>query len=105
MPKRPGRMRVPVWRGPRRELGAARLPFFDPQSAGCGPFLDAGEIVVSAVAVRPHRQIERGIGLAFVLEFADQFLKLLSRVVSGGIRRLRLIAWLDLELQHLLLPR
>src|SRR5256885_13694177 len=97
-------MRGPGWRGPRREWGAARLPFFDPQSAGCGPFLDAGEIVVSAVAARPHRQIERGIGLAFVLEFADQFLKLLSPVVSGGGRRLRLISRRDLEVPDLFLP-
>ena len=29
----------------------------------------------------------------------------MARVVSRGIRRLRLIAWLDLELQHLLLAR
>src|SRR6202035_264596 len=65
-------MRAPGWRGPLREWGGVPSPFFDPQPAGRRPFLDAGEIVVSAVTVRPHRQIERGIGLALVLEGADQ---------------------------------
>src|ERR1700716_2382268 len=98
-------MRVPGWRGPRRGWGAAQLLFFDPQAAGCGPFLDAGEIVVGAVTVRPHRQIERGIGLGFVLEGADQRLQLASRWVSGDIRRLRRITLVDLELERFLLAR
>ena len=57
-----------------------------PQAAGRGPFLDAGEIVIRTVAVGPHRQVQRGIGLVFVIEFADQLLELLPRVVGGGVR-------------------
>src|SRR6202022_4002801 len=68
----PASRSAPACCGPRAGLGAALLPFLDPQPAGRGPFLDAGEIVIGAVSVRPHRQIERGIGLAFVLEAADQ---------------------------------
>ena len=44
--------------------------------------LIAGEIVIGAVTVGPHRQVQRGIGLVFVLEFADQLLELLPRVIG-----------------------
>src|SRR5438874_1496734 len=98
-------MRVPAWRARPQGWDATPLPFFDPQSAGRGPFLDAGEIVVCAVAVRPHRQIQRSIGLTFVLEGADQRLQLPSRLIGGSIRRLRLIALVDLQLQRLLFAR
>src|SRR5207302_10360945 len=98
-------MRAPGWRGQHRGLGAAPSPFFDPQAAGRGPFLDTGEVVVGAVAVRPHRQIERGIGLVLVLEGADQLFELSSRFTGGNIGRLRLVVLFDLELQRLLLSR
>ena len=63
--------------GRSRRVGRARLrgadgvgewcgapsPFLDPQSAGRRPFLDAREIVIGAVAVRPHRQIQRACRL------------------------------------------
>ena len=75
-------------------MGRGALPFLDSQTAGGGPFLDAGEIVVGAVAVRPHRQIERGVGLVLVLEGADQVFQLVAGLIGGGIRRLRLSRWL-----------
>ena len=64
--------------------GAAPSPFLDPQPAGRRPFLDAREIVVAAVAVRPHRQIERGVGLVLVLECADQRLRACCRASSAA---------------------
>src|SRR5664279_611358 len=91
----------------RTASGIGRGTFTIPrsQAAGRGPFLDAGEIVVAAVAVRPHRQIERSIRFVLVLEFADQDFKLLSCVVGGRIGRLRLIARFDLQLQRSLFAR
>ena len=82
------------------EWGGAPSPFLDPQSAGRRPFLDAGEIVIGAVAVRPHRQVERGIGLVFVLEFADQVFELLAGVIGGLIGRLRRVVVPDLQFQR-----
>src|SRR6476660_2654220 len=97
--------RAPAWRGPPGESGGARSPFLDPQSAGRRPFLDAGEIVIGAVAVRPHRQVQGGIGFVFVLEFAKEDFELLSGVVRSLVRRLRRIVVPDLQFQRTLLAR
>src|SRR5690348_9263618 len=72
-------------------------------AAGRGPFLDAREIVVGAVAVLPHRETERGIALRLVLEFADQPFELGARFVGGVIRKLRRVAAIDFQFDRLFL--
>ena len=58
-----------------------------PSAAGRRPFLDAGEIVVGAVAVRPHRQDQRAIGLVLVLEARGSSSSSLARACIGGLVR------------------
>ncbi len=71
----PGSRRGPARREPRAESGGGPSPFLDPQAAGRRPFLDPRQVVISAVAVGPHRQVQRGVGLVLVLEAADQGLR------------------------------
>src|SRR3954453_10169747 len=97
-------MREPVCPAHPVESGVAPLPFFHRQSAGCGPFLDAGEIVVTAVTVRPHRQIERCVSPAFVLKSADQCFELCSGLGGGLIWRLWRFTF-DLQFKWLLFSR
>src|SRR3954469_15970243 len=89
---RAGTMRALAWRALHPGWGAVPSPFLDPQSAGRGPFLDPGKIVIGAVAVGPHRQVQRGVGLVLVLEGADQRLELGPGLGSRGVRRLRFVA-------------
>src|SRR6516164_11376225 len=96
---RPDRTRAPAPRGPPAGSNAEPSPFLDPQAAGCGPFLDPREIVICAVAIGPHRQVQRPIGLILVFEFRDQRLELLASIIGGGIGVLRGIALPDLQLQ------
>src|ERR1700756_192977 len=76
-----------------------RSPFFDSEAAGRRPFLDAGEIVISAVAVGPHRQVQRAIRLLLVLELADEHLELLACIVSGLIGGVGGVARPDFQLE------
>src|SRR5205085_415041 len=104
-PTQSGPMPAPAVRALHPGWGAATSPFLDPQSAGRGPFLDPGEIVISAVAVGPHRQVQRGVGLILILEGADQRLQLGPGLSGRGVRRLRLVALLELELEDAFFAR
>src|SRR5215472_1410075 len=50
------------------------------------PFLDAGEVIVSAVAGLPHREDERQIGLLGVFETLRDLFELDEGAVRLGIR-------------------
>src|SRR5262249_28877424 len=49
------------------------------------PLPDAGQIIIGAVAVRPHGQNERPVGRAFILETGDQHLQPFKCRVSCSI--------------------
>src|SRR6185312_17055367 len=100
-----GSTHAPARRGPRVGSVGWPSPFRQPQSTRRGPFLDPREIVIGAIAVGPHRQHERTIGLVLVFEFADQRLELRPRIVGGSVGMLRRIARSDLELQRPFLAR
>src|SRR5437868_2971696 len=95
-PASPARRRTAFVRRARHPgWGAEPSPFLDPQSAGRRPLLDAGEIVIGAVAVGPHRQVQGCVGLFLVVEGADQRFQLGSSLDGRGVRRLWLVALLD----------
>src|ERR1700733_3412620 len=73
------RMASGIW---RKGFTIARSPFLNPEAAGRRPLLDAGEVVIVAVTVRPHRQIERRIRLILVVELPDQYFELSPRIIG-----------------------
>src|ERR1700677_8344 len=101
---RRGLTRSPACRGPQGGWCVLPSPFRKPQAAGRRPFLDPREIVVTAVAVGPHRQVQRTIGLGLALEFTNQRLELSQRVIGGLIGWLRRLV-LESQFQRRVLAR